>query len=66
MNPEASQEIRDRFATEARITSKLIHANIVQAFNYGETAANLPYIEMELVNGLTLESVLQKHGALQA
>ena len=64
MNPEAPQEIRERFATEARITSKLIHANIVQAFNYGETAANLPYIEMELVNGLTLESVLQKHGAL--
>jgi serine/threonine-protein kinase len=64
MNPEASQEIRDRFATEARITSKLIHANIVQAFNYGETAANLPYIEMELVNGSTLESFLQKHGAL--
>jgi serine/threonine-protein kinase len=64
MNPDADQETRDRFATEARITSKLTHPNIVQAFNYGKTAAGLPYIEMELISGLNLQNVLRQRGAL--
>ena len=64
MNPDAGQDVRDRFATEAKITAKLSHPNIVQIFNYGETASGLPYIEMEHVDGLTLENVLRQRGAL--
>ena len=64
MNPEATQDVRDRFSTEAKITAKLSHPNIVQIFNYGETASGLPYIEMEHVDGPTLEDVLRKRGAL--
>lgn len=64
MNPDAGQDVRDRFSTEAKITAKLSHPNIVQIFNYGETASGLPYIEMEHVDGPTLEAVLRKRGAL--
>jgi serine/threonine protein kinase len=42
MNPDADEEIRGRFATEARITSKLLHPNIVQVHNFGETGGGLP------------------------
>jgi serine/threonine protein kinase len=64
MDPDAGQEIRDRFVTEARITSKLIHPHIVQINSCGETASGLPYIEMEFISGFTLESVLRQSGAL--
>jgi len=64
MHSDAGQDVRDRFATEAKITAKLSHPNIVQIYNYGETASGLPYIEMEYVDGLTLEKLLRKRGAL--
>jgi len=64
MNPDAEPEIRERFATEARISSKLIHPNIVIVHNYGETAAGLPFIEMEMVTGQTLEEVLKQRVTL--
>jgi len=64
MLPEAEPGTRERFSTEARITSKLTHLNIVQVHGCGETASGLPYIEMEFVNGYTLEAVLKQRGAL--
>ncbi|MCL2688237.1 MAG: serine/threonine protein kinase [Chitinispirillia bacterium] len=64
MLPDAGPGTRERFSTEARITSKLTHLNIVQVHNCGETASGLPYIEMEFVNGFTLEAVLKQRGAM--
>jgi len=64
MLPDAEPGTRERFNTEARITSKLTHLNIVQVHNCGETASGLPYIEMEFVNGFTLEAVLKQRGAM--
>jgi len=64
MNPDAEQETRDRFGTEARIAAKLIHPNIVQVHNFGETDGRLPYIEMEFIAGPTLRNVLRNRGAL--
>jgi len=64
MLPDAEPGTRERFNTEARITSKLTHLNIVQVHSCGETASGLPYIEMEFVNGFTLEAVLRQRGAM--
>jgi len=64
MDPNAGQEVRERFLTEARITSKLLHPHIVQIYNYGETQSGLPYLEMEYIPGQTLDTVLQQRGAL--
>lgn len=46
-----------RFATEAKIASKLKHTNIVEIKNVGEWHG-LPYIEMEFVEGKTLRDLL--------
>jgi len=64
MLPDAEPGTRERFNTEARLTSKLTHLNIVHVYNYGETVSGLPYIEMEFVNGFTLEAVLKQRGAM--
>jgi len=64
MLPDAEPCTRERFNTEARLTSKLTHLNIVHVYNYGETASGLPYIEMEFVNGFTLEAVLRQRGEM--
>jgi serine/threonine-protein kinase len=64
MHPDADSETRERMKTEARISSKLVHQNIVHVHNYGETAAGLPYLEMDFVNGLTLAALIDKRGPL--
>lgn len=64
MAPDAEPDVRDRFSTEARINSKLIHPNIVHCYNFGQTAGGLPYLEMEYISGPSLASVISKRGAL--
>jgi serine/threonine protein kinase len=64
MHPDADAETRERMKTEARISSKLVHQNIVHVHNFGETAAGLPYLEMDYVNGQTLAALIEKRGAL--
>jgi tRNA A-37 threonylcarbamoyl transferase component Bud32/tetratricopeptide (TPR) repeat protein len=64
MHPDADSETRERMLTEARILSQLVHPNIVHVYNYGETATGLPFLEMDFVNGVTLEELIKKHGSL--
>ncbi|MDR0305777.1 MAG: serine/threonine protein kinase [Chitinispirillales bacterium] len=64
MHPDATEDIRDRIKTEARISSKLVHPNIVHVYHYGETAAGLPFLEMDFVSGHTLAALIAKRGAL--
>lgn len=48
-----------RFLTEARASASLNHANIVQIYHVGQWAAG-PYFAMELLEGQTLEALVQK------
>jgi len=64
MSPDAEPDVRDRFSTEARINSKLIHPNIVHCYNFGQTAGGLPYLEMEYIAGPSLASIILKRGGL--
>jgi tRNA A-37 threonylcarbamoyl transferase component Bud32 len=47
------------FAQEARVASRLTHANVVQVFDFGEFEGR-HYIAMELVRGRTLREVLRR------
>ncbi len=51
------------FTDEAKIASRLVHPNIVQIYDLGETD-EAPYIAMEYVAGRDLFRVLQRLGAL--
>jgi tetratricopeptide (TPR) repeat protein len=47
-------ELTARFRSERRILARLEHPNIAQLLDSGVSAAGLPYIVMELVNGLPI------------
>jgi serine/threonine protein kinase len=63
LKPDHSLESEERFRTEMKITAKLHHPNIVEIYTVGAWN-NLPYIEMELIDGITLEKLVEESGGL--
>ncbi|NLF25186.1 MAG: serine/threonine protein kinase [Deltaproteobacteria bacterium] len=49
-----------RFKNEFLLTKKLAHPNIVQAYDFGEVGDGSHYISMELVEGETLEEIIDR------
>jgi eukaryotic-like serine/threonine-protein kinase len=56
---EQEPETRERFYREAKITSQLVHRNIVTVFDLGEERGR-PYLVMELLQGVPLGEHLQR------
>ena len=48
-----------QFIREARINAKLEHPNIVPVHEIGKSSDNLPYFTMKLINGKTLQDVIE-------
>jgi serine/threonine-protein kinase len=63
---QATEEQLRRFELEAKTTSSLCHPNTVVVFDYGRTRHGDFYYAMEYVNGITLERLVQCHGAQPA
>ncbi len=63
LKPNASPESTGRFETEMRITAQLRHPNIIEIHGVGDWHG-LPYIEMEKIDGLSLDKVLRERGRL--
>jgi serine/threonine protein kinase len=61
--PTQQADLKSRFETEAKITAKLHHPNIVEIYSVGEWNS-LPYLEMEFIDGVSLETLIGKHGKL--
>ncbi|MBN1578401.1 MAG: serine/threonine protein kinase [Chitinispirillaceae bacterium] len=61
--PNLSEKDLQRFETEIKITSKLDHSNIVEIHTVGEWNG-LPYIEMERIDGFSLQQTLKTNGAM--
>ena len=61
--PGRGDDLKNRFDTESKITAKLHHPNIVEIYNVGEWHG-LPYIEMEFIDGYSLEALIAKFGRL--
>jgi len=60
----AEQLAGERFNREIRIAANLRHPNIVAVFDSGETDDGLPFYVMPYVEGETLETRLDREGAL--
>jgi serine/threonine-protein kinase len=58
-------EFHARFLREAKLAARLSHPNVVAVYDAGEDDGR-PFIVMEVVDGETLASVLDRHGALPA
>ena len=57
-------DLLERFFLEARATSAIAHAGIVQVFDCDADATGRPYIVMEYLDGRTLAAVLAQGGPL--
>jgi hypothetical protein len=53
-----------RFEQEVQLTSQLTHPNTVTVYDFGRTPEGIFYYAMELVDGVTLEDVVEKSGPL--
>ncbi len=53
-----------RFQREAELVSRLESPNIVRVFDFGKTGDGQPFLAMELVEGSTLDAVLEEHAQL--
>ncbi|MEJ2274042.1 MAG: serine/threonine protein kinase [Woeseiaceae bacterium] len=68
MNAEfaRSEAARDRFEHEVRLTSGLSHPNTVAIYDFGHTPDGTLYYAMELLEGTTLNRLVQACGPLPA
>lgn len=53
-----------RFYREAKTLSALKHRNILNILDVGETETSQPYFVMEYLDGITLEQLIEKRGAV--
>lgn len=52
-----------RFEREVQLTASLAHPNTISIFDYGSTPDGIFYYAMELVEGASLASLVQRYGA---
>lgn len=55
----------ERFEREARLARNLQHASTVAVYDVGYTRDGRPYYAMELVEGLDLQTLVERQGALE-
>ncbi len=56
------EELKTRFAREARLAIKLRHPNIAQLYDFTVDDDGTAFIVMEFIDGMTLEEVVTLHG----
>jgi serine/threonine-protein kinase len=59
-------QVLARFEREVRATAQLSHWNTVEIFDYGRTDDGTFYYVMEYLPGLSLETLVERHGPLPA
>lgn len=63
---ECSGTSRRRFEKEGRLTARLNHPNTVVVYDQGQSIDGTAYYAMELLEGMTLETLIERHGPLPA
>jgi serine/threonine protein kinase len=59
---QISEEQTRRFEKEVRLTASLTHPNTISIYDYGRTPEGIFYYAMELLDGITLEQLVERHG----
>lgn len=66
LSGDGSETQLRRFEKEVRLTARLTHPNTISIYDYGRTPEGVFYYAMELLDGMTLEQLVEKHGPLPA
>ena len=59
-------DLVQRFIQEARAAARIGHENIVEVYDFGESASGSVFFAMEYLDGRDLASLIQQKGGLQA
>ena len=62
----AAEQLRGRFAREAKVIGRLSHDNLVTLYDYGEDQDGTLYLVMEYLRGQSLGARLRERGAFPA
>jgi len=63
---KAGEETIARFEREVRLTARLTHPNTITIYDYGRTPEGIFYYAMELLDGASLDAVIEVGGAQPA
>jgi serine/threonine-protein kinase len=63
---KAGEETIARFEREVRLTARLTHPNTITIYDYGRTPEGIFYYAMELLDGASIEAVVDISGAQPA
>ncbi len=56
----ADRALKERFRREAKNAAAIAHPNIVEISDYGETENGTPYLVMELLEGRSLDALIER------
>jgi serine/threonine-protein kinase len=62
LSGDGSEQQLRRFEKEVQLTARLTHPNTISIYDYGRTPEGIFYYAMELLEGLTLEELVERHG----